>query len=145
MPTAIKNLRGTLTSLLTTELNSLANNALNVGSAITLTTGEPGYRSGELECVVTFGTAPTANTCLLVWFLSEVDGTNYEDGGTSVTPARIPDAIIQLRAVTTAQRIIVPCTLPPGTFKALLKNDGTGQAMAASGNTLKVRPVTESF
>ena len=24
----------------------------------------------------------------------------------------------------------------------LLKNDGTGQAMAASGNTLKIRPVT---
>jgi hypothetical protein len=77
--------------------------------------------------------------------LREVDGTNYEDGSSTVTPARNPDLVFPLRAVTTAQRIVVIGDLPPGSFVALLRNDGTGQAMAASGNTLKIRPVTGSF
>lgn len=141
----VKNTRGTATSVLTTELNSLANNTNVLGSAIALSTGEPGYRFCEVELVVTYGSAPTANTACCVWFLREIDGTNYEDGGSSVTPTRPPDVVFSLRAVTTAQRVIAVADLPPGTFKALLRNDGTGQAMASSGNTLKLRPFTESF
>lgn len=145
MPT-VKNLRGTLTeAIATASLNSMANNTNVLGSATTLTTGEPGYRLCEAELVVTFGSAPTANTAFCCWLLREVDGTNYEDGGTSVTPTRPPDLIFTVRAVTTAQRLIAVCDLPPGTVKALLRNDGTGQAIASSGNTLKIRPLTESF
>lgn len=141
--TNVTSTRGTNTNVLTTELNSLANNSNALGSTITLS--NTGFRFGELELLVTFGVAPTANTAITVWLLREVDGTNFEDGGASVTPTRLPDAVFPLRAVTTAQRIIVPVDLPPGNFKALLRNDGTGQAMAASGNTLRVRPLTENF
>jgi hypothetical protein len=144
MPT-VKDTRGTATTALSTGLNSLANNALVASSAITLSTGEPGYQRCEAELVVTYGTAPTANTACVVWLLREVDGTNYEDGSSTVTPSRNPDLVFPLRAVTTAQRIVVTGDLPPGSFVALLRNDGTGQAMAASGNTLKIRPVTGSF
>jgi len=144
MPT-VKDVRGTATTALSTGLNSLANNALVASSAITLSTGEPGYQRCEAEIVVTYGTAPTANTACVVWLLREVDGTNYEDGSSTVTPSRNPDLVFPLRAVTTAQRIVVTGDLPPGSFVALLRNDGTGQAMAASGNTLKLRPVTGSF
>jgi hypothetical protein len=144
MPT-VKDIRGTATTALSTGLNSLANNALVASSAITLSTGEPGYQRCEAELVVTYGTAPTANTACVVWLLREIDGTNYEDGGSTVTPSRNPDLVFPLRAVTTAQRIVVTGDLPPGSFVALLRNDGTGQAMAASGNTLKLRPVTGSF
>jgi hypothetical protein len=144
MPT-VKDIRGTATTALSTGLNSLANNALVASSAITLSTGEPGYQRCEAELVVTYGTAPTANTACVVWLLREVDGTNYEDGSSTVTPSRNPDLVFPLRAVTTAQRIVVTGDLPPGSFVALLRNDGTGQAMAASGNTLKLRPVTGSF
>jgi hypothetical protein len=144
MPT-VKDIRGTATTVLSTGLNSLANNALVASSAITLSTGEPGYQRCEAEIVVTYGTAPTANTACVVWLLREVDGTNYEDGSSTVTPSRNPDLVFPLRAVTTAQRIVVTGDLPPGSFVALLRNDGTGQAMAASGNTLKLRPVTGSF
>lgn len=140
MSSTATQLRGTLDSAITTGLNSLANNANVAGSALTLTSA--GYLVGEVELVVTFGVAPTASTGASVWFLREVDGTNYEDGSSSVTPARAPDVVLPVRAVTTAQRIVVPCLLPPGTFTPLLRNDGTGQAFAASGNTLKVRPVT---
>lgn len=141
----VKDIRGTATTALSTGLNSLANNALVASSAITLSAGEPGYQRCEAELVVTFGTAPTANTACVVWLLREVDGTNYEDGSSTVTPARNPDLVFPLRAVTTAQRIAVVGDLPPGSFVALLRNDGTGQAMASSGNTLKIRPVTGSF
>jgi len=144
MPT-VKDIRGTATTALSTGLNSLANNALVASSAITLSTGEPGYQRCEAELVVTYGTAPTANTACVVWLLREIDGTNYEDGGSTVTPSRNPDLVFPLRAVTTAQRIVVTGDLPPGSFVALLRNDGTGQAMASSGNTLKLRPVTGSF
>jgi hypothetical protein len=140
MATTTTQVSGTIQSLLTTELNSLANNSLAIGSAITLTS--TGYLLGEVELVVTYGTNPTASTGCSIWFLRDIDGTNYEDGGTSLTPARAPDLVIPVLVSTSAQRITRRCLLPPGTFKALLKNDGTGQALAASGNTLKVLPLT---
>lgn len=136
----VKQSYGTIGSILTTELNSMANNALVLSSDVSLS--ETGYLECDLELVVTFGSSPTASTGFSVWFLRVIDGTNYEDGGTSVTPSRAPDLVIPVRAVTTAQRIIVTGYLPPNTFKVLIKNDGTGQAIASSGNTLKIIPRT---
>jgi hypothetical protein len=143
MPT-IKRTRGTAVTLLDTALNSLANNTNVLASASSLGT-DLGFTKCELELLVSYGSAPGANTSCLVWLLREVDGTNYEDGGASVTPLRVPDAIFSLRVVTGAQRIIVEADLPAGNFRALLRNDATGQAMASSGNTLKIRPVTEAW
>lgn len=142
--TVEKFLLGSQTSLLTTGLNSLANNGLAISSAFDNTIGAAGdgYALCDLELVVTYGSAPTAGTGVSVWLVGSQDGTNYEDGDASITPARLPDAVFPLRAVTTAQRIIRRVALPWGLMKATLKNDGTGQAMAASGNTLKLRPVT---
>jgi hypothetical protein len=131
-------LAGSIASLLTTGLNSLANNALVAGSAYT---GGGDYLLAELELVVTFGTGPTVGG-VSVWFLRAPDGTNYEDGSSSVTPARNADVVFPLRAVTSAQRITRRVLVPPGTWTPLLKNDGTAVAFAASGNTLKVLPLT---
>lgn len=145
MATTEKYALGSIATLLSTGLNSLANNSLAVSAAYDNTQGGgsgDGYTLCDLELVVTFGTAPTANTGVSVWFLAGPDGTNYEDGDSSTTPARLPDVVFPLRAVTTAQRINRRVWLPWGLPKALLKNDGTGQAMASSGNTLKIRPVT---
>lgn len=144
MATTAKYLLGNQSTLLSTELNSLANNSLALGNAFDNTVGQAGdgYVLCDVELVVTYGTAPTANTGCSVWFLSTQDGTNYEDGSSSVTPARLPDVVFPVRAVNTTQRIIRRVLLPWGVLKPLLKNDGTGQAMASSANTLKVRPVT---
>lgn len=142
----VKNIAGTITTVLSTGLNSQANNANVISSAITLSTGEPGYRWGEWELyIASAGAAMTANTAFTGWIIQTLDGTNDEDGGTSVTPARSPDLVFPVRAVSTAQRINCESWLPTGGFKVLLRNDGTGQTIAASGNTLKVRPKTESF
>jgi hypothetical protein len=147
MATVEKLLLSSQTSLLTTGLNSLANNGLAISSAFDNTVGQAGdgYTLCDLELVVTYGSAPTANTAVSVWLLGSQDGTNYEDGDASTTPAKLPTCVFPLRAVTTAQRIIRRVALPWGLMKAVLKNDGTGQAMAASGNTLKIRPVTREM
>lgn len=144
MPTTEKYLLGSQTTLISTGFNSLANNSLAISSTFDNTQGAAGdgYVLCDLELVVTYGTSPTAGTGVSVWFLQTQDGTNYEDGGTSTTPARSPDVVFPLLATTSAQRIIRRASLPQGAVKALAKNDGTGQAMAASGNTLKIRPVT---
>jgi len=145
--------QGTQVSLLTTELNSLANNALVVSSVggssgvfnnVQATSNFNAYVRGKVA--LTLG-APagtlTANTGAYVWFLKTVDGSTYEDGSASVTPARPPDVVIPVRAVSTAQLIIVQCRLPVGLFMVLLQNAGTGQTWKSTGNTLVVLANTD--
>lgn len=138
----ITQLRGDSQSLLSTELNSLANNS-NAAHSSSVSLTSAGYLDAEVELLVTFGTSPTANTPIYVWLLREIDGTNFEDGSSTVTPTRPPDIIYTVRAVTTAQRIVQTVyDIPPGTIKPLVRNAGTGQAFASSGNTLTIRPKT---
>lgn len=135
---------GAYATLMTTDLNSVANNGLAIGSAYNNVQGGgggDGYTLCDVELVVTYGSAPAAGTGVTAWFLAAPDGTNYEDGGASVTPARLPDVVFPVRAVTTAQRIVRRVLLPWGLMKPLVRNDGTGQTTAASGNTLAIRPV----
>jgi hypothetical protein len=147
---------GSATTLLSTELNSLASSA--TGAAISSVGGTSGvfnntYGGGglggftlgqfELELAAPAGTL-TAGTAVLIWFLTTVDGTNYEDGSASVIPARNPDLIIPVRAVSTTQRITKVAPLPPGNWFALL-SQATGQTWGATLNTLKVTPITSQF
>lgn len=132
------------TTLATTALNSMANNALVACTVFDNTIGQTGdgAEEGDFELIVQFGTNPTAGTGFSLWLLVANDGTNYEDGSASITPARMPDVVFPVRAVTTAQRINRRCALPAGKFTPLLKNDGTGQTVASSGNILNLRPKT---
>lgn len=149
MAQTLTQISGTNQTVMTSELNSLANNASVVSSVagasgvITLTS--TGYLQALCELLVTFGTNPTANSTINVWFLTASDGTNFEDGSSSVIPQRNPDVFFPMRAVTTAQRIAKLCKLPVGTFKVLVQNNGTGQAMASSGNTVKILPITNQI
>jgi hypothetical protein len=149
-----KYLLGTTTQLLSTELNSLASNAAAaVISSVGGTSGVfdntaggggfDGYPLARFELVLAAPAgALTAGTAVLIWFISQVDATNYEDGGSAVIPARTPDLVIPVRAVSTAQRITRLGSLPPNTWKVLL-SQATGQTWNAAGNTLKVSPVTK--
>lgn len=141
MATTQKWSRGTADTILTTELNSLANNTNAIKSTAVAPTSTE-YTMVEVELYVTFGSAPTANTAVSIWFLREIDGTNYEDGSASITPTRNPDVVFGVRSTTNPQRMIKTCILPPGNFKPLVRNEGTGQAFSASGNVVKIRPVT---
>lgn len=134
---------GSVDTVLSTGLNSMANNALVLSSEYTAS--QTGYLYAMMELYISgMGGTPTANTSFDFWFLSKNDGTNYEDGSASVTPARAPDGWFNIRAVSTAQRLFYRAAIPPsGTFKILIRNNATGQALAASGNTLKLRLFTE--
>ncbi len=134
---------GITTLFTTTALSGLANNGMAVGSAFTANN----YIFAEVEFSGSFQQPPASSTAMSVWFLRAIDGTNYEDGtdGT-VTPARIPQAILALRPLGggSGQRTTMQTVIPPGTFIPLIKNDATGQAVANTGGTLRILPFTYS-
>lgn len=150
MATVLKQLEQTnAVTLLSTELNSLANNTMCAASAAkSNNVGDAdydGYSRVKLEMVLAAYTGtPAAGSALYVWFLKQIDGTNYEDGSSSLTPARSPDAVIPIGAVLSGpQRVIVECWMPTGAFKAIAKNVGTGLTFAAASNTLKAKLNTD--
>jgi hypothetical protein len=142
MATTTKYLRGSEQSIMTTELNSLANNVAVVSPVVTVS--DTGYILADVSLNVTFGTNPTASTGAAIWFLRETDGSNYETSGNGVNlfPARFPDLVMPFIVSTAAQLSIKQVVLPPGPFRCLLKNDGSGQTFAASANTLKFKAYT---
>jgi hypothetical protein len=129
-------------------MDALANNSLAISAAINNTQGgdTDGYTLALLVLTVDFVSAPTAGTACSVWLLRSGDGgSTYEDGGTSTTPARTFDGQLPLLASTAAQTVSCIVQLPPGYFKVLLKNDGTGQAFPSSGSLLKLTPYTSEL
>jgi len=92
---------------------------------------------GKLELVVAFGSSPVAGTLVRVYMLTAPDGTNYEDGSSSVIPAvnKIIGAF-PVKAQTAAQRLTIePFQMEPGKTKFIVEN-ATAQAFASSGNIL---------
>ena len=130
-----------IVSVMTTELNSLANNARAISAAMGGDAVDANL-FGDWELAFTFAVAPTADTVIDLYLIRAADGTNYADGdATNRPPSNTFVGSYQVRAVATAQRITVPDVLfPPGLYKAIIYNNGTGQALTASGHTLKVRP-----
>lgn len=115
-----------------TNSTDVTNNSLILGSAVTVT--NTGFMIGDCEIFInSFSGAVTAGTAITVWLLHQVDASNYEDGGASVIPARLPDMTFPLRAVSTAQRVIrSDVRIPAGLFKPLVYNSGTGVSMQGS-------------
>ena len=129
----------TIQSYLTTELNSLADEALVLGAAIDFTSaGNDRKLFLDVEVyIASVDLSAQTNPAFYIWLLRRTDGTNFEDGGTSVTPQRMPDKIIPLREVSAVQRIQSTMLLTiPDQGKILIKNEA-GAALASSGNTLK--------
>lgn len=143
-------------SLLTTELNTaLAGTGYlsTVGGSSGVftnldgggTSNLDGYTMGRFELGLATGNTIANEGVFWVWFIRQMDGTNFEDGGSAVFPKRQPDLTFFPRNVTTAQRIIEEAPLPPGVWKALalMTNCGGAAQLASSGNTLKVLAFTD--
>ncbi len=157
MATTQEYLLGSITTLLSTELNALASSSGLTAGAISTAGGTSGlfnntagggglggYTMGKFELYMPVPSGAVTGGAY-VWCIATDDGTNYEDGSNSVIPARRPDLIFPFRAVTsTAQRIIVFAPLPAGNWYVLLSQN-SGQAFAATLNTLKVLPVTNQM
>lgn len=126
-------------------ISSLANNALAVGygyNNVQAGGGGDGYTLTEVEFQGTFASAPSDNTALTIWFLAQLsDGSTYEVGDSSLTPSRLPDVTIPLKNSNGASQPTTRfCTLPPGTVKPLVRNDGTGQTLTSG--IIRIRPYT---
>lgn len=131
-----------LTSYLTTELNSLADSTSDttgfsaVGAEIANETNL--YQYINLELVVAAqGAARSAGGFVAVYINYSADGTTYDDTSNKAFTELL--AVFPLDAATTARRLTkANLPIPPLDFKLLVLND-TGQALAATLNTLKYR------
>lgn len=131
------NTPGTITDLLTTELNNLANNAgSNLGTEYDNRTNQ--FLFGDFVATMVFAAAPTAGNSLDLYMICKTNGTTYEDGSSSVRP---PNSYIGsfVLVATSALLSIRGVPLPDSAFKLTLFN-GSGQAMAAAGSKITLVP-----
>jgi hypothetical protein len=138
--TITKMLVGSTVTALSTELNSLTSNSTSALSA-TLTnvigTGGDGFLMCEVEGAFTFGGNPIAGSGIAVWFAKAIDDSNFAQCGVGLPAVTLP-----LRSTATTTRTVVETKCAIGSYKVCALNDGTGQALAASGNTIKIRYLT---
>jgi hypothetical protein len=128
----------TLSSALTTELNSLATGSGSAASAaIDNSTNLDLF--GDFVLDVTYGTNPTAGSTVDLYIIPSIDATNYSDYTSGATPFAPKEMLVkswELKVAITAQKLIVRDVPLPKKFKVAVINNA-GQAMAASGNTVK--------
>jgi|KBSMisStaDraftv2_1062788.scaffolds.fasta_scaffold10708_6 hypothetical protein len=131
-------------TLMTTELNSLVNNAYAVTSA--------GFTNNDTAQAIwaqlfltlgAIGTAVQNGGNIAGWFLRSYDGgTTYEQ--TAAQPGRSPDFYFPLPATTIAAASVWGSNglvlLPAVKYKVGVLNT-TGQTLASSGNTVRAAPV----
>lgn len=145
-PTAEVIAQGTLTTILSTEMNSLATASYSsLGGAITnaqATANLNGYMYWDILLnLAAYTGTPAASSSVNLWFIPAVDGTNYDNSGTTISIA--PNVIIPVDALASGpyQRSILGVLAPVGIVKPICYQN-TGLTFAASGNTIKIRPTT---
>lgn len=142
MPTKVTySAPSAIATYLTTELNSLADAGNKLGAKIDNEADGENEMFLDVELYVsTQGSARDAGAYIELYLLSSVDGTNFGYGSDSLDPpaSSLLDVFL-LDAATTARYLtLANLQLPPLDFKLLLINN-TGQAFAATANTLKYR------
>lgn len=128
-----------IATVLDTQMDSLASAGVSVlGTAFDNSLAL--YRYADFEAVLDYAVNPTAGTLMELYLCAALDGTNYADGGdtTLINTSHYIGGFV-LRAVTDPpQRITLRnVAIPQSLFKVHVKNSG-GQALAASGNTIKI-------
>ena len=128
---------GTKTDVLTTELNSLASAGVSsAGTAYDNSTTL--YPQCDVRLTVaTQGTARSTGATVAVYMTTRLDGSAFDDASASTAELV---AVFPLDAATTA-RVATRrgVSLPPEQVKFFATNN-TGQAFAASGTSVSVRP-----
>lgn len=127
----------TIATALSTELNSLANNSNSAASSAIDNTSALELVF-DVELVTgSLGAAASAGARIDLFVLVSVDGTNYPD--TSEVSAQ-PILSFPMQAQTGAQRVTRALAFenPPALMKFFARNV-SGQALNASGNTIKIR------
>lgn len=132
--------RGTITTVLSTELNSLA-----TATACSASSAQSNEGSGERDILAQFeiyiatqGTNRSAGASIALYIIPEVDGTNYAATTDECLNNYLAGSVSVDDGATAARYLVMDAKLPPSDWKAILVNS-TGQAFASSGNTVKYR------
>ena len=139
--TAVKWEPGSSATVMTTELNSLADTGKAISSEID--NSSVLYLFEDVEWYnAALGYTPTAGAVVEL-YLIRIDLANsvYEDGDASIAPPSTNlVGVFNIRASTSAQKhIIRQIPIPPSKYKYVVINL-TGGALPSSGNTLKKQP-----
>lgn len=127
----------TLTTVMSTELNSLASNSgVSSASAYDNSTNLDMYVDIEVF-LAAFSPNNSLGPQLLITFGESVDGTNFPAANNSHGDFELVTTLPIGKTASTAQRVVVKnVIIPPAKFLVNLFNL-TGSALAASGNTVK--------
>lgn len=145
--TVFKWLEGAQTTLLSAQLNNFSPTGTTTASTTYNNVVGGGQGDGATRCIFegffTFTANPTPNSAVFVWLLRAPDGANFESTPTaSVTLGRLPNVRFPVTQGTTVTRVTQEVECPSGLWQAVANSQGTGQSMAASGNFIKVKPLT---
>ena len=128
-----------ISTIFTTELNSLADGGNQISSALSNDAAGELYLYADFELYINTTASRAADARVELYILVELDGSNYSYGGTSLDPApsmHVGDFQFDASATATRYAHIRGVLLPPTDFKVLVINE-LGVAMASSSNTLK--------
>lgn len=125
-----------LSTILSTELNSLATNTMSAASSVLSANIDTEV---DIE-VVLASLSPASGAYVSIYMLLAVDGSNYpspSDADLRLQTSQLLCTIQLGIAASTAQRVVIPkLSLPPGSIKFKLDNQ-SGVTLGASGNTVK--------
>ena len=130
-----------LTTALTTQLDGLIDSTSDTTGFSAVSAEIPNetdlYQYINLELVLGIQVARSAGAFVAVYINFAADGAIYDDTSNKAFTQLL--TVFQLDAATTARRLTkANLPIPPLDFKLLVLND-TGQAFAATLNTLKYR------
>lgn len=131
------------TSVITTGMDSLVDTARAISADFDNSSSLDPFADLELSIAYTTS-APSAGLKVAeVYLVPSIDGTNYAEGTTSLTPQKaLLVATFETRngSTSTVERLVAPgISLPPDHMKFLIVNT-SGKTLKSSGNILKVRP-----
>ena len=133
---------GSESTVMDTELNSIADDGIAVSNEIDNSTDLYLFDDVEWANAAWGGPHDAGAVIELYAVLEELDGTGYEDGddGTNTPASSNLVGVFNIRAAAAAQvHILRQVPIPPQKFKYVIVNK-TGQATPSSGNTLKRKP-----
>lgn len=134
-------------TLMSTDLNALADDTVNVGVVLPDNTSNR-YFYAEFELVLaSVDLSAKTNPAVELYMVPSYDGTNYGDVGTDASSTVYPPqgylvAVLGVAETSAAHRAVAKhILLDPSKYTPVVINR-TGAALAATGNTLKSKYYT---
>ena len=134
-------------TLMSTDLNALADNAVNVGAVLPDNTSNR-YFYAEFELVLaSVDLSAQINPAVELYLAPSYDGTNYADTGTDASTTVYPPlsylvAVLGVASTSAAHRAVSPhVMIDPIKYTPVVINK-TGAALGATLNTLKSKYYT---